>query len=182
LGSEPSERQCYSDFTPTIDECYHSSARRWSDALPSSCLSLAALALGAFSILVVAQEPCDKQFVVSQVSLPTTTRLSQSEQAAIRADLIGRCFDDRWLSGLAGSVRDKLQSFGYLRAAVSEPTLTIADASRDPQPISVAVEVKEGARYKVREVEWWNLKAVSLEQIMAVSPIQIDDVVDMSKV
>jgi outer membrane protein assembly factor BamA len=40
----------------------------------------------------------------------------------------------------------------------------------------------EGIRYKVREIEWWNLKAFSLEQIMSVSPIQVEDVVDVSKV
>jgi outer membrane protein assembly factor BamA len=75
-----------------------------------------------------------------------------------------------------------LQSFGYLRATVSELTTTIADASRHPQPVSLNVEVVEGARYKVREIEWWNLKGVSFEQITSVSPIQVDDVLDMSKV
>ncbi len=145
-------------------------------------LSLAALALSTVPIFVVAQEPCDKQFVVSQVSLPSTTRLSRSEQAAIRAGLVGRCFDDRELGELAGSVRNRLLSLGYLRATVSEPTLSITDASRHPQPVSLNVELQEGTRYKVREVEWWDLKAVSLEQVMAVSPIQLDDVVDMGKV
>lgn len=144
-------------------------------------VSLAALALGTIPTLIVAQEPCDKQFVVSQVNLPATTRLSQNEQAAIRAGLVGRCFDDRQLVELAGTVRDKLLSLGYLRATVSEPTLAIADTSRHPQPISLNVEVQEGARYKVGEVEWWNLKVFSVEQVMAVSPIHIDDVIDMSK-
>jgi outer membrane protein assembly factor BamA len=143
--------------------------------------SLAALALGTIPTLIVAQEPCDTQFVVSQVNLPATVRLSQSEQAAIRAGLVGRCFDDRQLGELAGTVRDKLQSLGYLRATVAEPTLAITDASRHPQPISLNIEVREGARYKVREIEWRNLKAVSVEQVMAVSPVQIDDVIDMSK-
>jgi outer membrane protein assembly factor BamA len=144
-------------------------------------LSLVVFALGAALPFVSAQDSCDRQFVVSHVSLPMT-RLSRSEQAAIRARLIGRCFDDQQLSELAGPVRDTLQSLGYLHATVSQPTLMIADASRHPQPVSLNVEVAEGARYKVTAVEWWNLSAVSFEQITSVSPIQVGDVLDMSKI
>ena len=145
-------------------------------------LSFVILALGAVLPFVSAQDSCRKQFVVSQVSLPATTLLSRSEQASIRARLIGRCFDNQQLSELAGPVRDALQSLGYLHATVSEPTLGIADASRQPQPVSLNVEVEEGARYKVTALEWWNLKAISFEQITSVSLIQVGDVLDMSKV
>jgi outer membrane protein assembly factor BamA len=142
-------------------------------------VSLAALALVSVPAIVSA---CDKEFVVSQVILPATTHLSRSEQAAIRARLIGRCLDDQHLGELASQVRDTLQSFGYLHATVSEPSITIAGASRQPQPVSLNVEVEEGALYKVIAVEWWNLKAISFEQITSVSPIQVGDVLDMRKV
>jgi outer membrane protein assembly factor BamA len=145
-------------------------------------LSLLILALGAVLPFVSAQDSCHKQFVVSQVNLPATTRLSRSGQASIRARLIGHCFDNQQLSELVGSVRDALQNQGYLHPIVSEPTLGVADASRQPQPVSLNVEVEEGARYKVTAVEWWNLKAISFDQITSVSPIQVGDVLDMSKV
>jgi hypothetical protein len=127
------------------------------------------------------QESCDKQFVVSQVNLPMTTQLSPSEQATIRARLIGRCFDDQQVAELAGRVRDTLQSFGYFRATVS-PTLTVVDVSRHPQPVSLNLEVAEGARYKVREVTWLGINAISSEQIIPISQIRPEDILDMSKV
>ena len=145
-------------------------------------VSLAAFAFVAGPPIAAAQDSCDEQFVVSQVSLPTTTQLSPSEQAAIRARLIGRCFDDQQLGELAGRVRDTLQGFGYFRATVSEPTVTIADVSRHPQPVSLNVEVAEGARYKVREISWSGIKAVSSEQVFSISQIRPEDILDMSRV
>ena len=116
------------------------------------------------------------------MTLPTTTQLSPREQATIRARLIGRCFDDQQVGELAGPVRDTLQSFGYFRATVSQPTITIVDVSRHPQPVSLNVEVVEGARYKVREITWSGIKAVSSEQIVPISQIRPEDILDMSKV
>jgi len=145
-------------------------------------VSLAAFALVSVSAFVAAQDSCDRQFVVSQVTLPGTTHLSWSEQAAIRARLIGRCLDDRQLGELAGQVRNTLQSFGYLHATVSEPSITIADARRHPQTVLLNVGFEEGAHYKVREIEVSGNRAVSAEQIMSVSQIQVEDFLDMSKV
>ncbi len=127
------------------------------------------------------QDSCDKHFVVSQVSLPMTTQLSPREQATIRAGLIGRCFDDQQLAELAGRVRDTLQSFGYFRATVS-PTIAVVDVSRHPQPVSLNLEVVEGARYKVREITWLGVTAISSEQIIPISQIRPEDILDMSKV
>jgi hypothetical protein len=63
-------------------------------------VSLAAFVLVFVPRFVCAQDSCDKQFVVSEVSLSTTTRLQASEQASIRARLIGRCFDNEHLANL----------------------------------------------------------------------------------
>jgi outer membrane protein insertion porin family len=127
------------------------------------------------------QDSCDKQFVASQVTLPMTTQLSSSEQAAIRARLIGRCFDDQQVAELAGRVRETLQSFGYFRATVS-PTIAVVDVSRHPQPVSLNLDVVEGARYKVREITWLGVTAISSEQIIPISQIRPEDILDMSKV
>jgi outer membrane protein assembly factor BamA len=145
-------------------------------------VSLVASVLVAVPLFVAAQDSCDKQFVVSQVNLPTTTHLSRSEQAAIRARLIGHCFDDQQLGELAARVRDALQNFGYLRATVSEPSITVADASRHPQPVSLNVEIEQGAHYQVREIEVIGSRVVTSDQIISVSQIQLGDVLDMSKV
>jgi hemolysin activation/secretion protein len=145
-------------------------------------VSLLAFAFVAGPPVAAAQDSCDKQFVVSEVSLPTTTQLSPSEQAAIRARLIGGCFDDQQVGELARQARDTLQNFGYFRASVSEPTITIADFSRHPQPVSLNVEVAEGVRYRVREIQWTGVKAVPFEQIVSISPIQVEDILDMSRV
>ena len=133
------------------------------------------------SSIAAPQDSCDKQFVVSQVNLPMTTQLSSSEQATIRARLIGRCFDDQQVAELAGRVRDTLQSFGYFRATVS-PTIAVVDVSRHPQPVSLNLEVVEGARYKVREITWLGIEAISSEQIVPISQIRPEDILDMSKV
>jgi hypothetical protein len=86
-------------------------------------LSFVFVALVAALPFVSAQDSCDRQFVVSLVNLSATTRLSRSEQGAISGRLIGHCFDNQQPSELAGPIRDTLQSLGYLRATVSDPTL-----------------------------------------------------------
>ena len=128
-----------------------------------------------------AQDSCHKQFVVSEVVLPTTTQLPASEQAAVRVRLIGRCFDNQQLGQLASEVRGVLESLGYLQAAVPEPSITVSDASRHPQPVSLDFEVKEGARYKVREIQLNGYRTLSSEQIMALSETQIEEFFDGTK-
>jgi hypothetical protein len=145
---------------------------------PLFCL----VALAVFHPFVSAQSSCDKPFVVSQVTLPSTTHLSGSEQAAIRARLIGRCIDDQKLTELTGVVQDELQSLGYFRATVTEPAVIASDGSRHPQPVTLKVDLQEGARYKVGEIEWWNSKVFSGDQLVSLSPIQLEEVLDLSKV
>jgi len=145
-------------------------------------VSLVAFAFVASPPIAAAQDSCDKQFVVSQVSLATTTQLLPKEQAAIRARLIGRCFNDGEVSELGDRVRDTLQNFGYFRATVSEPNTAILDFSRRPQPVSLNVQFTEGARYRVREIEWLGIKAISADQILSISQVHPEDILDTSKV
>ena len=142
---------------------------------------LVAFFLVSVSRFLGAQDSCHKQFIVSEVVLPTTTHLPTSEQAAIRVRLIGRCFDNPQLGELASGVRAVLESLGYLQAAVSEPSITVFDTSRHPQPVSLDFEVKEGARYKVREIQLLGYRAISSEQIMALSETQIEEFFDGNK-
>ena len=142
---------------------------------------LVALFLLSASQFLGAQDPCHKQFVVSEVVLPTTTHLPATEQATIRVRLIGRCFDNQQLAQLASEVRGVLESLGYLQATILVPSLTVSDTSRHPQPVSLDFEVKEGARYKVREIQLNGYRAVSSEQIMALSETQIEEFFDGTK-
>jgi outer membrane protein assembly factor BamA len=144
-------------------------------------ISLAVCVFVSGPKFVGAQDSCDKQFVVSEVVLPATTHLSASEQAAIRDRLIGRCFDNQELSELASGVSDVLKSMGYLQAALPEPSVTGSDTSRYPRPVSLNVEVKEGARYKVREIHLHGYRTVSADQIYALSQIQVEDFFDENK-
>jgi len=75
-----------------------------------------------------------------------------------------------------------LQSLGYLRAAVFEPSITASDTSRYPQPASLNVDVKEGARYKVREIEVIGCTAVTYEQFTALSQIQLGEFFDRNMI
>jgi len=145
-------------------------------------VSLAALVFVSISPVVSAQSSCDKEFVVSQVTLPSTSQLSRTQQAAVRARLIGSCFDNQELGELVAQARNTLQGFGYLRPTVSAPSITIIDASRHPQPVLLDIEVEEGTRYRVREVQWWNLEAISFEQARSVSQIQLGEFLDMDKI
>jgi outer membrane protein assembly factor BamA len=140
------------------------------------------LAFLGIPLLTTAQISCQKQFVISEVILPTTTQLTPGELAATRTRLIGRCFDDGKVRELSDRVRDALQSFGYFRASVSEPSVTVVDFSRRPQPVSLNIEFAEGARYKVREIIWSGIEAVSTDQIVSVSQIHPEDILDTSKV
>jgi len=88
--------------------------------------------------------------------------------------MIGNCVGGPQVGELANRVRDTLQTFGYFRAIVSEPTITIVDGSRHPQPVSLKVEFAEGARYRVREIVWSGMKALTLgiscSQFLGVGP------------
>ena len=96
--------------------------------------------------------------------------------------MIGRCFDEQQLGELAGRVRDTLQTLGYFRAIVSDPTITVGDVGRHPTPVSLGFVVIEGSRYKVREINWLGIKALTLEQIVSISQIRPEDTLDTSKV
>jgi outer membrane protein assembly factor BamA len=145
-------------------------------------LGLVAFTFFAVASFVAAQDSCDKQFVVSGVDLPTKTHLSRSEQAAIKASLIGDCFDDEQLGALTAGVQHVLESFGYLRATVSQPSITIVDGTRHPQLVSLNVEVEEGSRYKVREIMVTGYRTLDPDQISSFCQIQVDDFLDMRKV
>jgi outer membrane protein assembly factor BamA len=151
------------------------------EAMRSFCvLSLVTLAF-VVSPSISAKPFCDKQFVVWQVTLPPSTQLSTSEQATIRSQLMGRCFDDPQIGELASRVQETLQSFGYFRATVSAPTRASVDASRHPQLVSLIVDFVQGPRYKVREITWLGVKALSSEQVFSISQIGPDDILDTSK-
>jgi outer membrane protein assembly factor BamA len=177
----------YPDFAKTvlrhaIRQCYDSCGAEVKVMYRPLVVSLAAFVLVAVPRFLRAQDSCDKQLVVSEVSLPTTTHLAASEQAAIQAWLIGRCFDNQQLGELASGVSDVLQGIGYLHAAVPEPSITAFETSRHPQAISLHVEVKEGARYKVDDIELAGYRTVSPEQIIALSQIQAGDFFEREKV
>jgi outer membrane protein assembly factor BamA len=131
---------------------------------------------------VSAQDYCQKQFVVSQVNLQTDSRLEPWEQAAVRARLIGRCFDNGETGELHRQVLIALYNLGYLDATASEPSITVSDAGGLPQSVSLDVELVEGARYRVREVEIIGNRVVPSEQIMSVSQVQLGGFLDMAKV
>jgi hypothetical protein len=56
------------------------------------------------SLITIAQDSCHRQYVVSEVNL-LTAGLSFREQSAIKAQLLGRCFDEQQLDELAGQGR-----------------------------------------------------------------------------
>lgn len=130
---------------------------------------------------MASQDDCKKQFVVSQVNLQTDN-LAMWEQAAVRARLIGRCFD----SGETGELRHQflvaLYDFGYLDATVFEPSITVSDSSRLPESVSLEVEFHEGVHYKVREVDIVGNSMVPAEQVLSVSQIQLEGFLEMVKV
>ena len=92
--------------------------------------------------------------------------------------LIGRCTDD----ALIDRGRDVLQNFGYFRATVSEPQMTILDFSRNPQSVSLNLQFTEAAQYKVREITWLGIAHVSGNQSDLISQIRPEEILDTSKV
>lgn len=141
-----------------------------------------ALALAVLPPFVTAQDHCKKQFVVSQVNVPVETRLAADEQAAIRARLIGSCLDSGETGDLGRQVLVALHDLGYLGATVSEPSMTVFDAGRLPESVSIDVEFHEGTRYRVDEVDVVGNRVVPADQIISVSQIQLGDFLAMDKV
>jgi outer membrane protein assembly factor BamA len=138
--------------------------------------------LAVLPSVVGAQDYCKKQFVVSQVNVQTDSRLEPWEQAAVRARLIGRCFDNGETGELHRQVLIALYNLGYLDTTASEPSFTVSDAGGLPQSVSLDVQLDEGARYKVREVDVIGNRVAPSEQIMSVSQVQLGGFFDMAKV
>lgn len=138
------------------------------------------LSLLVFAIPAAAHKTCPEPFVVTAVNLPANSHLTSHQQAMMRAKLTGRCFGRkpgelvRWFSS-------ELDRFGYLNAKISEPTVAILDPTRHPQPVALTVEFVEGPRFKIREITWHGINAISVEQIVAVSVLQPGDVYDINK-
>jgi hemolysin activation/secretion protein len=149
---------------------------------PGRVVSLLALVIFLSPLASVAQDLCNNQFVVSEVGIPAKTRLSPSEQTAIKAQLMGRCVDDRHLNELSGEIRDTLQGWGYLLAAVADSTIAPFNANQEPQPIALNLSFDEGPRYKVQEIDIVGNEALSAEQIRSVFRIHLDDFLNMGKV
>jgi hypothetical protein len=85
---------------------------RWGDPMrsPGRVVSLFALVISLSPLPSAAQDLCNEQFLVSEVGIPAKTRLSPSEQAAIKAQLIGRCFDNRQLNQLPGEFKIRFKA------------------------------------------------------------------------
>jgi hemolysin activation/secretion protein len=141
-----------------------------------------AFLLAVLPPFLAAQDYCKKQFVVSQVNLQTDNRLETWEQAAVRTRLIGRCFENGETGELHRQVLVALYNLGYLDATASEPSVTVSDASGFPQSVSVQVELDEGSRYKVREVDVIGNRVAPSDQILSVSQVQLGGFLDMAKV
>jgi outer membrane protein assembly factor BamA len=145
-------------------------------------LSFAAFVLLEIPPFIAAQGSCNKQFVVSQVNLPTTTRLTPGDEGVLRARLIGDCFDDQQSAQVVDRIRTTLRDLGYLHATVSEPSISIVNAGRQPQAASLDVNFEEGPRYRVDEIEISGNRALDADQIRGVSPIQLGEFFDFKKV
>lgn len=128
-----------------------------------------------------AYDTCPEPFVATEINLPENSHLSSHQQAVIRAHLTGRCFGVNKPGELVRWFLSELQTLGYMRPQVSEPTVTVLDPRRRPQPVSVGVQFIEGPRYKVRDIRWHGNNAVSIDQIVAISELQPGDILDMSK-
>ena len=131
---------------------------------------------------IAAQGSCNKQFVVSQVNLPTTTRLSPGDQRALKARLIDDCFDDQQFPQVVDRIRTALRDLGYLHATVTEPSMSIVDAGRQPHAVSLDVNFEEGVRYRIDEVDISGNQALDADQIFGVSPIQLGEFFDGKKI
>jgi len=145
------------------------------------CLLVLFFTLAISAGSAAAYKTCPEPFVATQINLPENSHLSSHQQAAIRAHLTGRCFGVNKPGELARWFVCELQTLGYMSPQVSEPTITVLDPRRRPQPVSVTVQFVEGPRYKIRDIRWHGSNAVSIEQIVAISELQPGDVLDMSK-
>lgn len=60
--------------------------------------------------------------------------------------------------------------------------MTITDATRYPRSASLNLKFREGPRYRVENIVIGGYKALSVEQIYAVTPIALGDFFDITKV
>lgn len=140
------------------------------------------LVLPIGTLCQAAAATCDAQFVVTEVSLPPDSDLTTRQQTIVRAHLTGRCFSGTKPNELSNWELAQLGNLGYYDAKVEEPTVTVLDASRHPQPVSLSLKFTKGARYRVREITWLGIQAISMERIASISELSPHDILDLSKV
>lgn len=133
-------------------------------------------------LLPAAAATCDAKFVVTEVNLPASSQLTSRQQSTLRGGLIGRCFSGSKPGELSTWEHAALANLGYFDATVSEPTVRIVDSSRHPQPVALNLEFIEGARYRIRDITWSGIQAISNERIVSISELHPGDILNYSKV
>ena len=148
------------------------------------CLLCVGLTFSAAAQNGTRSEPlCSAQneFVVTEVIFEAI-HLPRQEQAGIKLQLLGHCFNASNISASGATVLDALQNAGYFRGYVSDPIVRVRDASRSPKPVTLIFDVVEGNQYKVREIEWRGVNAFTPEEIEEITPIRVEDIFSKSKV
>jgi hemolysin activation/secretion protein len=128
------------------------------------------------------QEPCNTPYIASDVTLSTASDVPRDVTAATKAALIGQCFQGPTDANLVASVQQVLRDMGYLRANVAAPSMTLSNASSDPQRAALTFTVHEGSRSPVQEIEIAGNNLIEADQIRTVTQVQLGEFLDMSKV
>jgi outer membrane protein assembly factor BamA len=119
--------------------------------------------------------------LVQAIAITGTTTLDSNETADISRNLTGSCFDEN-TDELEERVRAQFQNRGFFTSIVSGLHIKTIDPLESPKPVSVAVEVQEGLRYRLSALRFTNNRAFSSSQLRAVFPIRIRARVERNKI
>ncbi len=117
------------------------------------------------------------QVVVGEVRLAHVNEATVKEQKQIIAALTGFCFED----GHADDVKEQLsaafQEHGFFKALVQHLDIVPLDKNAVPPTVAVTAYMDEGHRYRLKEINFRNNKAItSTARLRALFPIEDGDI------
>jgi hypothetical protein len=102
--------------------------------------------------------------------------LPADTQQQIIQSIQGRTYEREYLQEITQHVRFGLQTYGYFQVKVSEPTITVVTETPQKEIVDVALSVKAGERYRLKDISFTGEKAFSIDELRAQFAIADGDI------
>jgi outer membrane protein insertion porin family len=108
--------------------------------------------------------PASQQIVVRNVRLNGVDQLSPSEQQQVVGE-VQRSYGIASFSHINDRLREALQTYGFYKASVAQPMVTIVSGTGNNGTVDVAFDIHEGQRYRLKAISFTHNHVFSPEDL-----------------